>query len=68
MLEPLRDVFAAMFFVVFGLNTDPATIPPVLGWALLLAVATAATKMATGSWAARRGGIGRWGRCAPAPR
>ena len=60
-LEPLRDVFAAMFFVVFGLNTDPATIPPVLGWAVLLAVATAATKMATGSWAARRSGIGRWG-------
>jgi monovalent cation:H+ antiporter-2, CPA2 family len=60
-LEPLRDVFAAMFFVVFGLNTDPATIPPVLGWALLLAVATAATKMATGTWAARRSGIGRWG-------
>ena len=22
-LEPLRDLFAAMFFVVFGLNTDP---------------------------------------------
>lgn len=61
-LAPLRDVFAAMFFVVFGLNTDPATIPPVLGWALLLAVVTAATKMATGTWAARRAGIGRWGR------
>jgi CPA2 family monovalent cation:H+ antiporter-2 len=28
---------------------------------VLLAVATAATKMATGSWAARRSGIGRWG-------
>ncbi|EMY33975.1 Sodium/hydrogen exchanger [Arthrobacter crystallopoietes BAB-32] len=72
-LAPLRDVFAAMFFVVFGLNTDPATIPPVLGWALLLAVATTATKMATGSWAARRAGIGRWGaaarrHCADRPR
>ena len=40
-LEPLRDLFAAIFFVVFGLNTDPSTIPPVLGWALLLAIATA---------------------------
>jgi CPA2 family monovalent cation:H+ antiporter-2 len=61
-LEPLRDLFAAIFFVVFGLNTDPATIPPVLGWALLLAVLTAATKMVTGFWAAKRAGIGLPGR------
>ncbi|RMB78237.1 cation:proton antiporter [Rhodococcus sp. SBT000017] len=61
-LEPLRDLFAAMFFVVFGLATDPATIPPVLGWAVVLAFATAATKIATGWWAARRQGIGRPGR------
>ena len=58
-LEPLRDLFAAIFFVVFGLNTDPRSIPPVLGWALLLAVVTAATKMLTGIWAAKRAGIGR---------
>ncbi|TKV27881.1 cation:proton antiporter [Arthrobacter sp. NamB2] len=61
-LEPLRDLFAAIFFVVFGLNTDPASIPPVLGVALLLAVVTSATKIATGWWAARRQGIGRLGR------
>ncbi|MEU3473691.1 cation:proton antiporter [Rhodococcus sp. 05-340-1] len=61
-LEPLRDLFAAMFFVVFGLATDPATIPPVLGWAVVLAVTTAATKIATGWWAAGRQGIGRPGR------
>jgi CPA2 family monovalent cation:H+ antiporter-2 len=36
-LEPLRDLFAAIFFVVFGLNTDPSSIPPVLGVALILA-------------------------------
>ncbi|MCE6999944.1 cation:proton antiporter [Saccharothrix sp. S26] len=62
MLEPLRDLFAAMFFVVFGLNTDPASIPPVLGLAVALAVVTTATKVATGWWAARRQGIGRMGR------
>ncbi|MEJ3659076.1 cation:proton antiporter [Actinomycetes bacterium KLBMP 9759] len=62
MLEPLRDLFAAVFFVVFGLNTDPASIPPVLGWAVLLAVVTTSTKVATGWWAARRQGIGRLGR------
>lgn len=61
-LEPLRDLFAAIFFVAFGLNTDPATIPPVLGWALLLAVVTAATKVATGWWAAARAGVAVPGR------
>lgn len=61
-LEPLRDLFAAMFFVVFGLGTDPATIPPVLGWAVVLAVVTTITKVMTGAWAAKRQGIGRPGR------
>jgi CPA2 family monovalent cation:H+ antiporter-2 len=62
LLEPLRDLFAAIFFVVFGFNTNPAAIPPVLGWAVLLAVVTTATKVFTGWWAARRQGIGRLGR------
>jgi CPA2 family monovalent cation:H+ antiporter-2 len=61
MLEPLRDLFAAMFFVVFGLNTVPSTIPPVLGVALALAVVTTLTKLATGWWAAKRQGIARMG-------
>jgi CPA2 family monovalent cation:H+ antiporter-2 len=62
LLEPLRDLFAAVFFVVFGLNTDPRAIPPVLGWAVVLAVATSLTKVGTGRWAARRQGIGKLGR------
>jgi CPA2 family monovalent cation:H+ antiporter-2 len=62
LLEPLRDLFAAVFFVVFGLNTDPASIPPVLGWALVLAATTTVTKIATGWWAAQRVGIGLPGR------
>jgi CPA2 family monovalent cation:H+ antiporter-2 len=61
-LEPLRDLFAAMFFVLFGLSTDPTTIPPVLGWAVLLAVVTTVTKIATGWWAAKRAGASRLGR------
>ncbi|MCZ9340437.1 cation:proton antiporter, partial [Streptomyces sp. TRM76130] len=63
LLSPLRDLFAAVFFVFFGLHTDPASIPPVLLPALALAVLTALTKIATGYWAARRAGIsvkGRW--------
>lgn len=62
LLEPLRDLFAAVFFVVFGLNTNPASIPPVLGWAVLLAVITTASKVGTGWWAARRQGVGKLGR------
>ncbi|RPE36186.1 cation:proton antiporter [Kitasatospora cineracea] len=63
LLSPLRDLFAAVFFVFFGLNTNPASIPPVLLPALALAVVTALTKIATGYWAARRAGIAvkaRW--------
>jgi K+:H+ antiporter subunit KhtU len=62
MLEPLRDLFAAMFFVVFGLNTVPSSIPPVLGAALGLAVVTTITKVITGWWAAKRQGIAKMGR------
>lgn len=63
LLAPLRDLFAAVFFVFFGLNTDPADIPPVLVPALILAVVSALTKIATGWYAARRAGVktaGRW--------
>jgi CPA2 family monovalent cation:H+ antiporter-2 len=62
LLEPLRDLFAAVFFVVFGLNTDPEQIPPVLGYAIALAVVTTITKIATGWFAARQQGIARMGR------
>ncbi|WP_284574615.1 cation:proton antiporter [Streptomyces sp. 2P-4] len=63
LLTPLRDLFAAVFFVFFGLSTNPADIPPVLVPALVLAAATTLTKIATGWYAAHRAGIrsaGRW--------
>ncbi|MFE7128535.1 cation:proton antiporter [Streptomyces sp. NPDC057617] len=63
LLVPLRDLFAAVFFVFFGLNTDPAAIPPVLVPALILATVTALTKIGTGWYAAKRAGVrtaGRW--------
>lgn len=62
LFTPLRDLFAAVFFVFFGLSTNPTDIPPVLVPALLLAVVTAGTKIATGWYAARRAGIGPRGR------
>lgn len=62
LLSPLRDLFAAVFFVFFGLRTDPADIPPVLAAAAAIAAVTVVTKMATGWWAARRVGIAVPGR------
>ena len=61
LLAPLRDLFAAWFFVFFGLTIDPGTLPPVLLPAVVLAVMTAATKVATGWWSATRAGADRRG-------
>ncbi|MEU3325000.1 cation:proton antiporter [Streptomyces albus] len=62
LLSPLRDLFAAVFFVFFGLNTAPSQIPPVLVPALVLALITAVTKVITGWYAAGRAGVGSRGR------
>ena len=61
-LEPLRDLFAAVFFVSFGLSTDPSSLPPVLLPALALVVVGVLTKLVTGWVAARRAGIAIPGR------
>ncbi|RFU19546.1 cation:proton antiporter [Geodermatophilus marinus] len=61
-LGPLRNLFAATFFVAFGLTTDPGEVLPVLPAVVLLGVVTAATKVATGWFAARRDGVGVPGR------
>lgn len=61
-LTPLRDLFAAVFFVFFGLEIDPSTLLPVLPLAAALALVTAVTKLFTGSWAARRADIALPGR------
>ncbi|NEE01557.1 cation:proton antiporter [Phytoactinopolyspora halotolerans] len=62
LLSPLRDLFAAAFFVFFGLATDPADVGPVLLPALALVIVTAAAKVGTGYLAAKRAGIGVPGR------
>ncbi|MGI5202426.1 cation:proton antiporter [Spirillospora sp. CA-108201] len=62
LLAPLRDLFAAVFFVFFGLHTDPGQLPPVLGVAALLAVVGVATKLTSGWVAARRAGVASRGR------
>jgi len=62
LLAPLRDLFAAVFFVFFGLQTDPAQLPGVALPALALAAVGVLTKLGAGWWAARRAGIGLAGR------
>ena len=60
-LTPLRDLFAAVFFVAIGLQVAPADLLPQLPVALALAAVTAATKVLTGMYAARREGAARAG-------
>lgn len=60
-LTPLRDLFAAVFFLAIGLSVDPKDLVPMLPVAALLAAVTAVTKVATGVYAARRDGVGRPG-------
>jgi monovalent cation:H+ antiporter-2, CPA2 family len=60
-LSPLRDLFAAIFFLAIGFYVDPADLVPMLPAALALAAVTALTKILTGQFAARREGVGRPG-------
>lgn len=57
LVSPLRDLFAAIFFLFFGLQIDPATLPPVLLLAIGLGVMTTLTKVLAGWWAARHAGV-----------
>jgi CPA2 family monovalent cation:H+ antiporter-2 len=52
-LAPLRDLFAAIFFLFFGLRTNPADIPEVLVPALVLTILGLGSKFFTAWWAAR---------------
>jgi CPA2 family monovalent cation:H+ antiporter-2 len=60
-LGPLRDLFAAIFFLAIGLTVDPKELLPMLPIALVLAAVSAATKLVTGIFAARRDGVARRG-------
>jgi len=61
LLVPSRDLFAAIFFLFFGLQIDPASLPPVFLLAVLLGLITSVTKVLTGWWAARHAKIDRLG-------
>ncbi|MBU3692826.1 MAG: cation:proton antiporter [Candidatus Nanopelagicaceae bacterium] len=52
-LAPLRDLFSAIFFLFFGLSTNPADIPQVFIPALILSFIGVGTKWLTAWWAVR---------------
>lgn len=63
LLAPLRDLFAAVFFVFFGLSTDPSVLPAVAVPVVALAVVTIVTKGLVAWAGGARVGIGarsRW--------
>ena len=62
LISPLRDLFAATFFLFFSFQIDPADLVGVAVPALLLALVTVLTKVATGWYAAGRTGVGPKGR------
>lgn len=61
-IEPLRDLFAAVFFLAFASQTDLASVPAVLPEAMALAAVTMVTKVVTGWYAAGREGAAARGR------
>ena len=60
-LTPLRNLFAAVFFVAIGLSVHPSDLVPMLPAGMALAAVTAATKVWAGQFAARRDGVARRG-------
>jgi monovalent cation:H+ antiporter-2, CPA2 family len=57
LFAPLQGLFAAVFFLGFGLSLDPSTFAAVWPYALMLAVLGIALKVATGMWIGRRDGL-----------
>jgi monovalent cation:H+ antiporter-2, CPA2 family len=62
LVEPLRDLFAATFFLFFSFQIRPSSVAEALVPALALTFVTAATKVFSGGYAAGRAGVGPAGR------
>ncbi len=62
LLEPLRDLFAATFFLFFSFQIRPSSLVAVAGPAAALAGVTALTKLLSGWVAAGRAGVATPGR------
>ena len=61
LVGPLRDLFAAIFFLFFSFQIDPESLLDVVVPAAALAVVTGAGKLVSGRIAARRLGVGARG-------
>jgi CPA2 family monovalent cation:H+ antiporter-2 len=62
LVGPLRDLFAAVFFLFFSFQIRPGDLVGAALPALALAVVAIAAKVGTGWFAAARAGVGRAGR------
>jgi CPA2 family monovalent cation:H+ antiporter-2 len=62
LIAPLRDLFAATFFLFFAFQIDPRQLPAAILPALGLLVVTAGGKLISGNVAARRMGVQSRGR------
>jgi CPA2 family monovalent cation:H+ antiporter-2 len=62
LVAPLRDLFAAAFFLAIGISVAPTSLIPLLPMAIALAAVSALTKIGTGWYAAARSGVGRRGK------
>lgn len=62
LIGPLRDLFAAVFFLFFSFQIRPGDLLGALGPAVALAAVALSTKLLTGWVAAGRAGVGRAGR------
>ncbi|MFC4452045.1 MULTISPECIES: cation:proton antiporter [Halorussus] len=72
LIAPTRDLFAAMFFFVIGLQTNPALLMATLGFVLVAVVVTTSGQLVSGFFAGRAYGLDRHRSvrvgCALAPR
>jgi CPA2 family monovalent cation:H+ antiporter-2 len=58
---PLRDVFAAVFFIAFGLSIDVGAVGSVIGWVLVAVAITVVTNISAGLITARLFGLNQRG-------
>jgi CPA2 family monovalent cation:H+ antiporter-2 len=61
LIEPLRDLFAATFFLFFSFQIEPGSLFGAFVPAVGLTLVTAGTKLVSGTVAARRRGVGPGG-------
>lgn len=62
LITPLRDLFAATFFLFFSFRIDPADLVGAILPAIALAIVSIAGKLVSGWYAAGRAGVGPKGR------